>query len=57
MKHPFVQNHLHSIQGCSKRIADEAAGREGPEAYSAYVEGIECPSTTLEAFFSIRLDV
>ena len=35
----------------------EAAGREGPEAYSSYVEGIECPSTTLEAFFSIRLDV
>jgi hypothetical protein len=22
MKHPFAQNHLHSIQGCSKRIAN-----------------------------------
>ena len=27
------------------------------EAYASYVEGIESPSTTLEAFFSIRLDV
>jgi hypothetical protein len=27
------------------------------EAYASYAEGIECPSTTLEAFFSIRLDV
>ena len=57
MKYPFAHNHLQSIEGCSKRIADESAGREGPEAYSSYVEGIECPSTTLEAFFSIRLDV
>ena len=57
MKHPFAQNHLHSKQKRTKRIADEAAGPEGPEAYSSYVEGIECPSTTLEAFFSIRLDV
>ena len=57
MKHPFAHNHLQSIEGCSKRIADEPPGREGPEAYSSYVEEIECPRTTLEAFFSIRLDV
>ena len=57
MKHPFAHIRLQSIEGCSNRIANEAAGPEGPEAYSSYVEGIECPRTTLEAFFSIRLDI
>ena len=42
------------LTGCSKWLSNEAAGSEGPEAYSfRYVEGAERPRTKLEAIFSI----